>query len=195
MVGACNFAWPGMLDCVLTHAPDDAVRQRQHTCILYASETRGQRQQSLHVCAMQADAEPSKASHLLITIHRCEGLQQQQQQQLAAPDQQPQQQSIPARRPYCHYTPPGRSVPHDTALGDGPHPSFDDAASWGLVKGTELMAALQIHTLQVGGSQGGIFGNRVAQPACIILMSQCMQGASQFSAGVAANDYQLREPG
>lgn len=93
--------------------------------------------------AVQADAEPAKASHLLVSVHRCEGLVMMQKQQ------QQQQGTPPVQRPYAHYTPPGRSVPHDTSLGVGPTPVFEDAASWGLVKSAAAMSALQQHQLQV----------------------------------------------
>lgn len=91
----------------------------------------------LSVCLLQADAEPAKASHLLVTIHRCEGLSQQQQQ------------GAPAQRPYVHYTPPGRGAAHDTGIGAGAAPVFEDAASWGLMKSAALLCALQQHALQV----------------------------------------------
>jgi hypothetical protein len=87
--------------------------------------------------SLQADAEPAKSSHLLVTIHRCEGLKQQQQQ------------AAQVQRPYVHYTPPGRAVAHDSSIGSGSAPVFEDAASWGLVKSAALMDALQQQSLQV----------------------------------------------
>lgn len=88
--------------------------------------------------AAQADAEPTKASHLLVTVHRCEGLVQQQRE------------GAQVQRPFVHYTPPGRVAAHDSSIGSGPAPVFEDAASWGLVKSAALTAALQQHCLQVG---------------------------------------------
>jgi hypothetical protein len=93
----------------------------------------------MYCCQLpQADAEPAKASHLQITVHRCEGLQQQPG-------------SVAVQRPYVHYTPPGRAVAHDTRLGAGQAPVFEDEASWGLVRSAALSSALQQHHLQVGG--------------------------------------------
>jgi hypothetical protein len=96
----------------------------------------------LHV---QADAEPSKAPSLLVSIHSCQSLfvrqhQQQGQQQAGCQD---------AQCPYAHYTPPGRDVSHDTAVGHGPAPVFGDSASWGLVKFAGIEEALRQEALQV----------------------------------------------
>jgi hypothetical protein len=95
---------------------------------------------------MQADAEPSKASHLLVSIHGCQGLVVRQQQ-----EQQGQQQAgcCNAQCPYAHYTPPGRSIGHDTAIGYGPAPVFGDCASWGLLKSAAMEQALRQEHLQV----------------------------------------------
>jgi hypothetical protein len=93
---------------------------------------------------MQADAEPSKASHLLVSIHSCQGLV------VRHPQQQQEAGSCDAQCPYAHYTPPGREVGHDTAVGFGPAPVFGDFASWGLVKSVAVEHALRQEHLQVG---------------------------------------------
>lgn len=64
--------------------------------------------------------------------------------------QQLQEQGVGVQRPYVHYTPPGRAAAHDSSIGCGSAPVFEDAASWGLVKSAALTAALQQHCLQVG---------------------------------------------
>lgn len=91
---------------------------------------------------VQADAEPSKASFLLVSIHSCQSLVVSQQQQQAG--------SIDAQCPYAHYTPPGRDIGHDTAVARGPAPVFGDAASWGLLKCAAVEQALRQEQLQVG---------------------------------------------
>jgi hypothetical protein len=95
----------------------------------------------------QAAAEPSQASHLLITIHRCEGLPTQQHS-----------------RWYAHYNPPGRATSHDTAVAGGASPVFGDAASWALVRSAALNAALEQHMLQVA-----VFDDAVEDPSAALL--------------------------
>jgi hypothetical protein len=115
----------------------------------------------------QAAADPAQASHLLITIQRCEGLVLHGQQQQAR-QQQHQARQQPAQAPYVHYSAPGRSSSggssHDTPVGVGPSPVFDDAASWGLVRSAAADAALQQHTLQVA-----VFDDAVDDPAAALL--------------------------
>jgi hypothetical protein len=94
---------------------------------------------------MQADAEPSKASHLLVSIHSCQGLVVRHLQQPHGSG------SCDAQCPYAHYTPPGRAVGHDTVVGHGPAPVFGDSASWGLLKGVAVEQALRQEHLQVRG--------------------------------------------
>ncbi|WIA13452.1 hypothetical protein OEZ85_007032 [Tetradesmus obliquus] len=112
-------------------------------------------QQVLQQAAAQADAEPSKASFLLVSIHSCQSLVVRQQQQQAG--------SIDAQCPYAHYTPPGRDIGHDTAVARGPAPVFGDAASWGLLKCAAVEQALRQEQLQVA-----VFDDAVAGPAALI---------------------------
>lgn len=143
------------MGCGLSRLPVPCLFSQQHT----SSKEDAQvcRASDIHSfvlvpVAVQADAQPAKASHLLVTVHRCEGLVMQQQQQ---------RQGTPAvQRPYAHYTPPGRGVPHDTNIGVGAAPVFEDAASWGLVKSAAVMSVLQQHQLQVRVG-GYVFFGRV----------------------------------
>lgn len=98
-----------------------------------------------HMCSLQADANPSKASHLLISIHRCEGLTR----ILPVQDSDMHHATELVQRPYVHYCPPGRNIGHDTLVGDGMAPEFHDAASWPIVRSAALREALCQSQLQV----------------------------------------------
>lgn len=95
---------------------------------------------------LQADAAPSKASHLLITIHRCQGLVLQ-----SAHNGHDKMPGIAAavQRPYIHYTPPGRNVGHDSGVGEGDAPIYNDAACWAYVRSKKFEQALHEQSLQV----------------------------------------------
>lgn len=60
--------------------------------------------------------------------------------------------STAAQCPYVHYTAPGRMQSHDTAVGSGACPVFEDAASWGLVRSPAVEQALAQQHLQVGST-------------------------------------------
>lgn len=100
---------------------------------------------TLHMAAIQADANPSKASHMLISIFRCEGLTM----LLPAQGTERNQTEVSVQRPYVHYCPPGRSVGHDTPVENGTRPDFNDAASWPLLRSAALDQALRVQALQV----------------------------------------------
>lgn len=95
---------------------------------------------------LQADAAPSKASNLLITIHRCQGLVLQ-----SAHNGHDKMPGIAAavQRPYIHYTPPGRTVGHDSGVREGDAPIYNDAACWAYVRSKSFEQALHEQSLQV----------------------------------------------
>lgn len=100
---------------------------------------------------LQAAAEPAAATQLRVTIHRVEGLPPPPGAAAGALAAA----ALPIRRPYAHYRVPGHASAHDTALGEGLDPVWEDCACWGLMRSAELERDLATRTMEVGRRAGG----------------------------------------
>lgn len=99
---------------------------------------------ALAAAAAAADADPARCARLRVSLVACEGL-------VFAGSAAGGGGAAAAGRPYVRYTPPGRpGSAYVSACREGPDPSYDESAEWGLARGQPADAALLETCLEVG---------------------------------------------